>query len=154
MSENSIVTQASADELDDIMGVMERAFDPAHGEAWTIAQCRGIMVLPGSFLLIAKQQARVTGFALCRSVLDESELLLFAVDPDLQGGGVGRAILSSVFAECRLRGVSKVHLEMRADNPALRIYTRSGFSRAGVRPNYYRSADGNSADAITLAKNL
>ena len=154
MNEKITVTISGADDLENIMPVMQRAFDPVYGEAWTVAQCRGIMVLPGSFLLIAKHCDQIIGFALCRSVLDEAELLLFAVDPDFQHHGVGQDILSKVFVECELRGVLRVYLEMRSDNPAVRIYTISGFSRVGIRPDYYRKSNGNLADAVTMSKNL
>lgn len=154
MSEAATIIVASADQLENIMPVMLRAFDPAYGEAWSIAQCRGIMALPGSFLVVAEHRDQMIGFALCRSVLDEAELLLFAVDPDFQRHGIGRAILAGVFTECQLRSVLRLHLEMRADNPALRIYTSLGFSGVGMRPNYYRRSNGNLADAVTLVKNL
>lgn len=45
-------------------------------------------------------------------------------------------------------------LEMRANNPAERIYRAAGFERIGIRKDYYRTADGGKLDAITFGKIL
>jgi [ribosomal protein S18]-alanine N-acetyltransferase len=148
------IRQVGVDALPAIMPVMDRAFDPAFGEAWSLAQCQGMMALPGSFLLCAERGPDVTAFALCRSVMDEAELLLFAVDPKFQRQGIGQSLLDEVILECQYRDIGRLHLEVRSDNPALRIYTSNGFARVGMRANYYRRPSGQMADAITLAKNL
>ena len=67
--------------LADAMEVMAQAFDPAYGEAWTLPQLSGVMMMPDTWLTIARVDAAALGFALVRSVLDECELLLLAVHP-------------------------------------------------------------------------
>jgi ribosomal-protein-alanine N-acetyltransferase len=49
------------------------------------------------------------------------------------------------------KGVKKLHLEVRTDNPALSFYSRLGFERVGLRRNYYRRSDGQLTDAATLS---
>lgn len=132
--------------------VMAAAFDPRFGEAWTRAQCIGILAMPGVWLTLARIEGVVVGFALTRAIMDEAELLLIAVDPAHRGGGVGGALLRSTIAGCEDRGVKRLHLEVRANNPAVALYTGHGFAREGVRRNYYRSHTGEAFDAHTYAR--
>ena len=71
--------QSERNAMADAMTVMEAAFDPVFGEAWTLPQLAGVMMMPGTWLTIARVDAAALGFALVRSVLDECELLLLAV---------------------------------------------------------------------------
>jgi len=49
------------------------------------------------------------------------------IDPPARGRGAGSAVLGLLEPELRSRGVRAVHLQVRPDNPALRLYERSGF---------------------------
>lgn len=140
--------------VDRIMPVMQSAFDPAFGEAWTAEQCRGLLCLPGTVLRLAVSGEDVLGFALVRSVLDEAELLLIATAASQQRRGIGQLLLHSVFYWCHQNGVKKVILEVRSGNVAVELYTKMGFTQIGRRENYYRGLDNNQFDALTLQRNL
>jgi [ribosomal protein S18]-alanine N-acetyltransferase len=144
------INAAAARDIDEIMPIMASAFDAHYGEAWTAAQCAGILSLPASWLLVGRFGPTPVGFALTRYVLDEAELLLIAVSPTHQGKGVGRRLLEQVITDCRVNHVSKVHLEVRANNEARRFYTSHGFSQTGIRKNYYRGVAGQLTDSVTL----
>jgi [ribosomal protein S18]-alanine N-acetyltransferase len=152
MTEELIINVATARDVEEIMPIMTSAFDAHYGEAWTAAQCAGILSLPASWLLIARIGATPIGFALARHVLDEAELLLIAVKPSFQGKGAGRCLLEQVVADSRANGVSKMHLEVRDNNAARRFYARNGFSQTGVRKNYYRGIAGQLTDSVTLTR--
>jgi [ribosomal protein S18]-alanine N-acetyltransferase len=151
MNANPFIEAAPPDSIAQIMPVMAEAFDPAHGEAWTASQCAGVLSLPGSFLLIARHQDMVTGFALLRYVLDEAELLLLAVTPAEQRNGIGSALLGQAASFLRQNSVRRLHVEVRDDNLALRFYTKSGFAKVGRRRDYYRGRAGKRTDAVTLS---
>ena len=145
------------DDVDRIMAVMEAAFDPAFGEAWTRRQGAAALLVPGThYLLIAAdmsaplEDSTAVGFALTRGVLDEEELLLIAVLPELRGRGIGGTLLRRVIAEARARGATRLFLEMREGNPAESLYRRHGFTPVGRRRNYYRRGNGGALDAITF----
>ena len=137
-----------------IDAVMATAFDPRFGEAWTRSQVLGAMAMPGVALLLARIEETVVGFALTRRVLDEAELLLIAVAPEARRRGVGAALLRSVIAESRGRGVARLHLEVRAGNPAIALYAAAGFTKVGERRGYYRGRDGRAHDAHSYALQL
>jgi ribosomal-protein-alanine N-acetyltransferase len=50
------------------------------------------------------------------------------------------------------RGADRLHLEVRDGNPAIKLYSRSGFSEVGRRKNYYTGRDGQIYDALTLTR--
>lgn len=147
--------------LDAAMAVMDAAFEPHWGEAWTREQLRDSLAMPSTFLLLADRAGRAVpsggvtaGFVLSRQALDEEELLLLAVRPEERGRGLGAALVERYFAAAARRGVHRIFLEMRANNPAHSLYRRCGFEPIGVRPRYYRAADGQAIDAITFAREL
>src|SRR3546814_18830475 len=69
------------DDLALVEPIMQAAFDPRYGEAWTRSQCAGVMAMPGVALTIAELDGRVAGFAIARTIMDEAALLLLAVAP-------------------------------------------------------------------------
>jgi [ribosomal protein S18]-alanine N-acetyltransferase len=144
------IAEGGALDLDAVMTIMNKAFDPVYGETWTVAQCTGALSLPGAQLLIARGDQSALGFALFRHVLDEAELLLIAVRPNRQRSGVGAQLMSSVVEKLKGAGVTSIHLEMRIDNPAFAFYRQLGFDQIGQRREYYRGLDGRLRDAITL----
>lgn len=149
------------DDVDRIMAVMEAAFDPAFGEAWSRRQVEDSLAIPGTHYLLIGADKTVpaedepaAGFAMSRTVMDEEELLLIAVTPELRDCGIGGILLSQVIARARARGVVRLFLEMREGNPAEAFYRRHGFTSVGRRPNYYRRGEGPPRDAITFALGL
>ena len=94
-----------------------------------------------------ERQADLADPAAVRAMVDEAELLLLATRPERRGCGIGAALLASALAEARRRGGARIHLEMRAGNPAARLYVRQGFSHVGTRRDYYRGANGERFDA-------
>jgi ribosomal-protein-alanine N-acetyltransferase len=141
-------------DLDRVDRIMADAFDARWGEAWTRNQVIGILAVPGVWLTIAELNGQAVGFALTRGVLDEAELLLLAVMPEARRRGVGAALLRAVMADCATRKISRIHLEVRAGNDAIKLYTSSGFSKIGERRDYYRGVDGRTYSALTLHRKI
>lgn len=146
--------------LDAAMSVMESSFDPHWREAWTRIQVRDSLAMPSTFLLLVDKRGNAiscgdaVGFVLSRQALDEEELLLIAVLPEMRGRGIGKALIDLYLDAAAGRGARRIFLEMRANNPANTLYRRSGFAPIGSRPRYYRAADGQLIDAITFARYL
>lgn len=136
-------------DLNDVMNVMERAFPKTYGEGWNHHQCRSMLVMPTAKLLIASQGGVACGFAISRQAADEEELLMIAVSPDSQGKGIGYLLLEHVLQAARADDVVFVFLEMRADNPAEKLYKKFGFRQIGIRKAYYTGPDMEKFDAIT-----
>jgi ribosomal-protein-alanine N-acetyltransferase len=150
-SENIVVEEGGHADLPAVMRVMEDSFDPAFGEGWTGPQCAGLLPMSGVWLNLAREGPRVVGFALSRVIAGEAELLLLAVGRDRQKSGIGLLLLDRFMEDARQRGARQLHLEVRDGNPAVRLYSRAGFSQVGRRRNYYSGRDGQLFDALTLA---
>ena len=146
--------EGGSQDLTEVIRIMQDAFDPRFGEAWTSAQCLGMLSLPGVWLVIASLDGNDAGFALARSTGDEAELLLLATRPAARRRGVAGALLRAIIAEAQNRGVLQLHLEVRAGNDAVRLYRREGFEKVGERRNYYRGKTGQAFDAHTYARKL
>ncbi|MEO6041584.1 MAG: GNAT family N-acetyltransferase [Croceibacterium sp.] len=149
------------DDLNRIMAVMDAAFDPAFGEAWTRGQVGDTLIVPGTQYLLADNRgekpaagAPAVGFSLSRMAADEEELLLLAVEPGLRGHGIGSRLLERVIDAARRRGVGRMFLEMRDGNLAESLYRRHGFAPAGRRRHYYRRGSDGPYDAITFSRTL
>jgi [ribosomal protein S18]-alanine N-acetyltransferase len=148
------VSEGSILDLAAVMDVMEAAFDPAFGEAWTAPQCAGLLPMPGVWLSLAREGDEVVGFALGRVVLREAELLLLAVKREGRGRGIGQLLLDRFIEVAATRGAQDLHLEVREGNGAINLYAKTGFSEIGRRRNYYSGRDGQVYDALTLAKSI
>ena len=148
-----------ADHMDAIMAVMQIAFAPEFGEAWTRRQVEDALLIGNCHYLLADLRGEepagggeVAGFALSRGGFGEEELLLFAVVPQYRRHGIGGKLLGRFIAAAEARGADRILLEMRSGNPAESLYRASGFVPVGLRPNYYRMPSGHRIDAITFAR--
>ena len=149
------------DDLDAVMQVMDAAFDPAFGEAWTRKQVSDALAMPNTYLILADSAGNppadpslAAGFAMSRGAVGEEELLLVAVMPSARRRGVGRALLENLARQAREREVRRLFLEMRDGNPAEKLYRQYGFTVVGRRRGYYRKSRLGPIDAITFAKDL
>lgn len=148
-------------ELDQLMDVMNAAFDPQWREAWSREQVAGSLCMHHTYaILVDANGSRVTpdgeaaGFVLARRAPGEEELLLIAVRPEHRNKGLGQLLINHFFDSAKQGGAERVFLEMRANNPAQSLYRACGFEPIGERRAYYRTIDGSSLDAITFAKQL
>lgn len=150
------IRSGTSEDLNTVMAIMEAAFGVEYGEAWTRSQCAGILPMAGVSLMLADdvETNSAVGFALFRSVANESELLLLAVAPDHRRRGVGHGLLQDFLSRARSKGITRVHLEVREGNPAIDMYRRAGFEPIGRRRNYYRGKNGSQFDALTFALDL
>ncbi len=146
------------DDIDRIMRVMDAAFDPKWGEAWSRRQIEDALQFPHTTYRIVGnhgnfqvKEGLAAGFTLSRRVADEEELLLIAVDPAYRNQGIGASLLSEFIRNAKLAGVRRLFLEMRDNNPAESLYLTAGFAPIGRRASYYKLTSGDCLDAITLA---
>ena len=97
----------------------------------------------------------VVGFAVSRIAADEAEILSIAVAPGQRGRGLSRDLLLTHLGHLAGRGVRTVFLEVEENNqPARRLYDRTGFAVAGRRERYYKEADGRELNALVMRRDL
>jgi ribosomal-protein-alanine N-acetyltransferase len=98
---------------------------------------------------------RGVGFALCRVIRDEGELLSIGVGPVYRRRAIGSALLRESMERCRRAGAATIFLEVATDNrSAQRLYRSFGFDEVGEREGYYQRPDGTRVSAYTMRCDL
>lgn len=104
---------------------------------------------------VAQQHGRIVGFSMTLFAPDLAHLLVIAVAPDAQRGGIGTALIRHCEKEARARNLPAVLLEVRPSNKnAIAFYHRHGFEQIAVRKDYYPAAGGKREDAWVMRKML
>jgi len=85
---------------------------------------------PGETRLILVED-RLAGCVALRPAGEALELDQFYLDPAIQGGGLGSAVLRALLAEADAAGVPTI-LTVVAGSAAIRLYERHGFVQTGV----------------------
>ena len=71
-------------------------------------------------------------------MIDESHITTIAVDPEYRRRGFAEALIIEMAKLSRLRGATRITLEVRMSNRgAQNLYRKYGFVDHGVRPRYY-----------------
>lgn len=136
--------------------VLAAIHEPCFEDAWDATAMAALLATPGSTALLAMQnkfgEKSPCGFVLLRAAADEMEVLTLAVLPHARRRGVARALMQAVRRYAEKAGARKIFIEYAQDNQAAHaLYESAGYTRNGVRSNYYRKADGTCGDAITAS---
>jgi ribosomal-protein-alanine N-acetyltransferase len=144
------------------LSLLQQALPPLLGGRWSL---RALQLLLQDCANNPVHHCRVLspaagaacGFAEFLTVLDECQLLNFAIVAARQRLGLGRMLLDLVLQEAAERGCGYCVLELRASNqPALALYRAGGFRDCGLRKAYYPplASVGEREDALLLRRDL
>ncbi|AVT74526.1 MULTISPECIES: ribosomal protein S18-alanine N-acetyltransferase [Rhodopseudomonas] len=98
---------------------------------------------------------RIIGFVASRIGADEAEILSIAIAASYRGRGLSREMLLTHLRHLAGRGVATVFLEVEENNqPARRLYNRTGFQVVGRRERYYRQPNGEQLNALIMRRDL
>jgi [ribosomal protein S18]-alanine N-acetyltransferase len=98
---------------------------------------------------------KTIGFAVSRMAADEAEILSIAIDNSYRGRGLSRDLLLTHLGHLAGHGVRTIFLEVEENNqPARRLYERTGFAVVGRRERYYSSSDGEQLNALLMRRDL
>jgi ribosomal-protein-alanine N-acetyltransferase len=124
-------------DLPQVIAIERRAFPTP----WSLAMFVLELSKSSSICLAAVSQSEVSagvleGYVICSRYAGVWHVMNIAVDPPLRRHGIGTALLEALVA--RAGPEQEYTLEVRPSNePAIRLYERFGFRRAGTRPRYY-----------------
>jgi ribosomal-protein-alanine N-acetyltransferase len=92
--------------------------------------------------LVARAHGLPVGFAVMEFGDERAHLVVLAVAPKYQRGGIARRLIAWLLESALTAGVTSVHVELRADNePAFALYRAMGFSETLRIPGYYRGRE-------------
>lgn len=93
----------------------------------------------------------LVGFIAISTIIDESEILMCAVDPAYHKQGFASALVQLSLNQLKALNTAAVFLEVDTHNlPAKRLYTKFGFQTIGHRKAYYLQSSGSYNDAIIM----
>lgn len=126
---------------------------------WNEAEFDGLLSQDTVFGFAARQVGHGSegpvGFVLSRLAAGEAEILTVAVARSHRRLGLGWKLMDAVLRELHARRADALFLEVDETNvAAIALYRRFGFRQVGRRPNYYSSADGSSAGALVMRRDL
>jgi ribosomal-protein-alanine N-acetyltransferase len=126
----------------EVMAAIHAAAFPAW-DAWDAKVFREQVAQPGVLALLHPSG----GMIVARLAADEAEILTLAVIPDSRRTGIAATLLQAASCQLAERGARACFLEVSVRNEAaLALYTNAGFTRAGLRRDYYSDT----SDALVL----
>ncbi|MCR6653536.1 MAG: ribosomal protein S18-alanine N-acetyltransferase [Cellvibrionaceae bacterium] len=143
------VAAFTAADLDAIVALEQRS----HPHPWSRENFRSSA---GHHCCVGLQQGDSwVAYAVLSFVVGEAELLLFVVDKDWQGKGIGSRFLEALTQAAQAKAQT-MFLEVRASNEhAIALYEKAGFNQVGLRPGYYPAGKGSRReDALLYALEL
>lgn len=101
---------------------------------------------------VSEEETIVSGFLVARRIVNEIEVLNFAVSPKERGRGIGAMLLREALTWGKEFGAVEAILEVRASNSAaLRFYEQHNFQIVGRRARYYNEP---TEDALLLTAKM
>ena len=108
----------------------------------------------GYLCCVCRQHGEMIGYFVTMMIVDEAHLLTISVARNHQGKGFGARLLHEAMEKARQARAQTLLLEVRPSNEkALSLYQHFGFSRIGVRRDYYPAKDGRE-DALVMRRTL
>ncbi len=129
-------------------------------KAWNDGEIHSLISQPSVFGFIARHdgqpvRGRPGGFVLAREAAGDAEILTIAVETRMTRQSLGWRLMLAAIQEVRRRGGKTLFLEVDENNiPAVALYHKLGFARAGERKSYYTHADGRKSTALVMRLDL
>lgn len=121
-----------------------------HAFPWSVGNFRDGLE-NGYYMVVMTASEKIIGYGVVQVILDEGHLLNITVEPELNGRGLGRALLLHLLDYARSH-TDTLFLEVRPSNHrAIALYQSSGFNEIGLRRNYYPAKGGGREDALLMA---
>lgn len=116
---------------------------------WRTERVARAIAAPNTNVALVRSQRELLGFGIMEYLDDDAHLVLFAVRPENQRQGVGRAILHWLEASAGAAGAQRIRVEARRGNEAARhFYSEHGYHEVALQPRMYSGV----VDGIRLHK--
>ena len=138
----------TSDHLDDVYIIETECFS----HPWSRQSLEEELNNETSLFLVAKEGNEVIGYIGMSIVIDEGYIFNVAVREKYRKKGVATALINELVTYGKKNNFSFITLEVRESNlPAISLYSKFGFIKAGERKNYYSNPKEN---AILMTKYL
>ena len=130
------IENATPDDLDDILDIEKESSPNPWKKSFFEAEFSGKF----SSILVLKESSngKTAGFIVFRTIGDFTEISNIAVRVNKRRAGIAAALISHLIDIVLKDKSAVIFLEVRSENqPAIRLYEKSGFNLSGRRKDYY-----------------
>ncbi|MGN1434084.1 MAG: ribosomal protein S18-alanine N-acetyltransferase [Ruminococcus sp.] len=140
------IEKMTSGHLDDIYIIETECFS----RPWSRHSLENELNNETSLFLVAKEENEVIGYIGMSIVIDEGYIFNVAVRESYRKKGVATALINELVTYGKKNSFSFITLEVRESNlPAISLYSKFGFIKAGERKDYYSNPKEN---AILMTK--
>lgn len=138
--------------VDDIPAVHQLETELFPEDAWPVAAFESELAQKETRnYWVYENDCQIIGYAGLCTVLPISDVQTIAINPEFQGQGLGRKLLTLLVETAKQRNALDVMLEVRFDNPtAISLYESMGFITIHRRVGYYKGG----VDALIMRLQL
>ena len=142
--EGIVTRKMSAADLKAVQAIEQESFH----DSWAVESWLAELNSSLANYIVLEQDGIIKGFAGFWLIAGEAQVTRVAVAKDERGKGLGRILTEALIDAAWQENAEAVTLEVRKSNIAAQtVYTQTGFTVSGVRPNYYVD---NKEDAIIM----
>jgi ribosomal-protein-alanine N-acetyltransferase len=142
-----VIEAMQESDLDDVMRIEQASFKLPWQRSFFVADLNH----PYAWLIKARDEGRLLGYAVAWRTEDEFHLANIAVDIDARRQGVGTMLLNRLLEIGHELSCTGMYLEVRPSNLAARsFYGKHGFFSTYIRKAYYPDQE----DALVLEREL
>ncbi len=124
-------------------------------DAWSIANLRGEFENDFSHFFAERRDGKIVGYVCVRVMYEEAQVCNIAVLPQYRRQGIATGLIETMLPFAKEKGCERCELEVNTENvPAIELYLKCGFEKAGIRTNFYRRTRYKSRDAYTMVLEL
>jgi len=133
------LTDISIEELcTQLFEVLDESYE--FGSPWTLTQLEQSLANDSNHFYYLVEGMKIIGFVQYTYLLDQADIVNFALSPDYQKKGLAGKLIQVLQEELRKKKVIEIFLEVRKSNThAQHFYEKHGFSQIGLRKNYYHN---------------
>lgn len=131
------IREARVSDIDDLVRVEQESFRIGR---FSPEQFRYLITRAKGRSWVAVEGTTVLGFVIMLMPAGRGSARIYnvATAKAARGRGIGRSLIERAWQWARRNGRQRLYLEVRQTNrPAIRLYERLGFVRAGALPDYY-----------------
>ncbi len=145
MKNNILLAKMTLKDLENISPILKTEFD----DFWTTNTLKSEIENPDSYVIVAKSDNEILGFAGVWKAFDVMHIMDIVVSKKHRRKHIGKTLLEELIKITYENNVSELTLEVNHKNiPAINLYTKYNFKKVGERKNYYGA--NNNAIIMTL----
>lgn len=141
--DNVEISNMTISDFEVISPILNSDFD----DFWSTEVLKSELNNENSFYIVAKYNDEIIGFSGIWKSIDDIHITNIVVKKDFRKNGIGTLLLQKLISLTNQFHYKELTLEVNSSNiPAIKLYSKFGFKKLGIRKKYYNNTD----DAIIM----